>query len=128
MNTIHTAPRITARRSFGLTATAVSFLLLAAACGSSDETTVTVYSGRTENLIGPILEDFTSETGINVEVRYDNSANLALLIQEEGDQTPADVFLSQSPGAVDFLDGADRLATLPSDLLDLVSDLSLIHI
>lgn len=122
MNTIHTAPRITARRSFGLTATAVSFLLLAAACGSSDETTVTVYSGRTENLIGPILEDFTSETGINVEVRYDNSANLALLIQEEGDQTPADVFLSQSPGAVDFLDGADRLATLPSDLLDLVSD------
>lgn len=102
-------------------AAALSFLLLAAACGGSDEATVTVYSGRTENLIGPILDDFEAATGINVEVRYENSSNLALLIQEEGDQTPADVFLSQSPGAVDFLDGAGRLATLPDDLLDLVS-------
>lgn len=116
-------PSIGSRFSpLGLVTIALSFLLVAAACGSSDDATVTIYSGRTENLIGPILEDFTAETGINVEVRYDQSSNLALLIQEEGDQTPADVFLSQSPGAVDFLDGAGRLATLPDDLLGLVSD------
>lgn len=109
-------------RPLGLAIIALSFLLVAAACSSSDDATVTIYSGRTENLIGPILEDFTAETGIKVEVRYDQSSNLALLIQEEGDQTPADVFLSQSPGAVDFLDGAGRLATLPDDLLGHVSD------
>lgn len=109
-------------RLAGLAAILTSFALLAAACGGGDDAqTVTIYSGRTENLIGPILDDFAAETGINVAVRYDQSSNLALLIQEEGDQTPADVFLSQSPGAVDFLDGADRLAQLPDDVLDLVS-------
>ena len=94
--------------------------LIAASCGSSDQASVTIYSGRTENLIGPILEDFEAETGIDVSVKYDDSSNLALLIEQEGDQTPADVFLSQSPGAVDFLDGVDRLAVLPDDLLGLV--------
>ncbi len=118
--TAKTAPRL---RPLGLVAIVLSFLLLAAACGGSDDdATVTIYSGRTENLIGPILESFEAETGINVEVRYDQSSNLALLIQEEGDQTPADVFLSQSPGAVDFLDGAGRLAVLPDNVLGLVSD------
>ncbi len=107
-------------RSFRrLTPLLLAAALLAASC-SSDEPTVTVYSGRTENLIQPIIDDFVEETGIQVEVRYDDSANLALLIEEEGDQTPADVFLSQSPGAVDFLDAAGRLQELPANVLDLV--------
>ncbi|MDH3682665.1 MAG: extracellular solute-binding protein [Acidimicrobiia bacterium] len=94
---------------------------LTAACSSGGENgSVTIYSGRTEDLIGPILEDFTAETGIDVEVRYGDSADLALLIEEEGDRTPADVFLSQSPGAVGFLEAAGRLAELPTDVLDLV--------
>lgn len=103
-------------------ALALTIVLAAAGCSSSDDSTVTIYSGRTENLIGPILEDFSEQTGIDVEVRYDDSANLALLIQEEGDQSPADVFLSQSPGAVDFLDSAGRLMTLSDDVLSLVSE------
>jgi iron(III) transport system substrate-binding protein len=95
--------------------------VVAAACSSSGGgSTVTIYSGRTENLIGPILEDFAAETGIDVRVRYGQSADLALLIEEEGDRTPADVFLSQSPGAVEVLDEAGRLAALPDELLALV--------
>lgn len=101
-------------------AIALATIVGASACSSSDEETVTIYSGRTENLIAPILADFTEETGIAVEVRYDDSLNLALLIEEEGDQTPADVFLSQSPGAIEFLDEAGRLGELSSDVLDLV--------
>lgn len=97
--------------------------MLAAGCSSGDdESTVTIYSGRTDNLIQPILDDFTAETGIEVEVRYGESADLAVLINEEGDQTPADVFLSQSPGAVEFLDGEGRLAELPEGVLSLVSE------
>ncbi len=96
--------------------------MAASACTGSDEETVTIYSGRTENLIQPILDDFTEETGIKVAVKFDQSSNLALLIEEEGDQTPADVFLSQSPGAVDFLDAAGRLAELPDNVLSLVPE------
>ena len=56
--------------------------------------------------IGPLLEDFSEDSGVAIDVRYGDSANLALLIDEEGDRTPADVFISQSPGAVGFLDAA----------------------
>lgn len=83
--------------------------------------TLTVYSGRTEELIQPLLDEFAAETGVTVEVRYGDSADLALLIDEEGDQTPADMFISQSPGATGYLEGLDRLRKLDSDVLDLVA-------
>ena len=107
----------------GMRRTVVVLLVMAAllpACGGDDDT-ITVYSGRTENLIGPLLEDFTATTGIDVEVRYGQSADLALLIEQEGDRSPADVFISQSPGAVGFLAGNDRLARIGDATLGLVS-------
>ena len=39
-------------------------------------------------------------------MKYGDSADLAVLIDTEGDNSPADVFLSQSPGAIGFVDGA----------------------
>jgi iron(III) transport system substrate-binding protein len=93
-----------------------------AACSSGGDDRLVVYSGRTSNLIGPLLEDFADESGISIDVRYDDSANLALLIDEEGDRTPADVFISQSPGAVGFLDEAGRLTPLDDAVIDAVPD------
>ncbi|MCB0996423.1 MAG: extracellular solute-binding protein [Acidimicrobiales bacterium] len=93
-----------------------------AACGGDDGPSVTIYSGRSENQIAPILEEFAKATGIDVEVRYDQSADLALRIVEEGDATRADVYLSQSPGAVGFLDGEGLLDTVPDDILALVPE------
>ena len=90
------------------------------ACGDGGSDTLTVYSGRTENLIGPLLDDFTEATGIDVEVRFGQSADLALLIDQEGDRSPADVFISQSPGAVGFLAEADLLRPIGDDALELV--------
>jgi iron(III) transport system substrate-binding protein len=98
--------------------------IVLAACGGDDggesSADLVVYSGRTEDLIKPILDRFSEESGIDVEVRYGNTADLALLIDEEGDKSPADVFLSQSPGAVGYLDQKDRLGSLPADVLSLV--------
>lgn len=92
------------------------------ACSSGGDDRLVVYSGRTENLVGPLLEDFSEETGIAIDVRYGDSADLALLIDEEGDRTPADVFISQSPGAVGYLDAAGRLGGLPDDVVELVPE------
>ena len=92
------------------------------ACGSGGDDRLVVYSGRTSNLIGPLLEDFAEQSGISIDVRYDESANLALLIDEEGDRTPADVFISQSPGAVGYLDAAGRLAPLDDQLIATVPE------
>ncbi|MGH9229103.1 MAG: extracellular solute-binding protein [Acidimicrobiales bacterium] len=93
-----------------------------AACGSGDDDRLVVYSGRTSNLIGPLLDDFAVESGISVTVRYGQSADLALLIDEEADRTPADVFISQSPGAVGYLDAAGRLATLDNRVVAAVPE------
>ncbi|HUV11903.1 MAG TPA: iron ABC transporter substrate-binding protein [Acidimicrobiia bacterium] len=84
---------------------------------SAADGTLTVYSGRTEQLIQPLLDQFVADTGIDVEVRYGDSADLALVIDEEGDASPADVFLSQSPGATGYLDGADRLRKISPSVL-----------
>jgi iron(III) transport system substrate-binding protein len=97
----------------------VALLLAAAGCGGGRDA-LTVYSGRTENLVGPLLERFADETGIAIDVRYGDSGDLALLLGEEGERTPADVFLSQSPGAVGFLAEQGLLAPLASEVLDRV--------
>ncbi|MCY3952088.1 MAG: extracellular solute-binding protein [bacterium] len=98
--------------------------LLAAACGSDDEPDdpITVYSGRNEDLIGPLAEMFEEVGDIRVEVRYGSSADLALLIETEGDASPADVFISQSPGAMGYLATAGRLRELPASVLDAVGE------
>ncbi len=88
------------------------------ACSGEDET-ITVYSGRSQNLIGPLLERFAEDTGIDVQVRYGGSTDLALLLQEEGDKTPADVFISRSPGPIGFLAERGLLAELDGDVLGL---------
>lgn len=104
---------------------AVLAVLCAAAlvpgCGG-DEDRLTIYSGRTSDLVGPLLERFSEETGIKIDVRYGDSTDLALLIDTEGEASPADVFFSQSAGALGFLAADDRLTELPDDLLDLVDE------
>ncbi|MCY4175436.1 MAG: extracellular solute-binding protein [Acidimicrobiaceae bacterium] len=90
-------------------------------CASSNGREVTVYSGRTENLIGPPLEAFACETGTEVAVRWGSSTELALLMSEEGDRTAADVFLSRSPGPVGFLESEGLLGVIDDSVLGLVA-------
>ncbi len=106
---------------------AVLLSLVATACGDDDDSadgggTLTIYSGRSEELIAPIFDAFTAETGIDVDVKYGDSAELALLIETEGDASTADLFVSQSPGAVSYLDGLGRLSELPADVIGPVDE------
>lgn len=96
------------------------FVLPAAAQVPLSGETLTVYSGRSEDLIAPILEQFTAETGVQVEVRYGNTAEMAAVILEEGDNSPADVYIAQDAGALGALAQEGRLGLLPSDILSRV--------
>src|SRR5215218_526225 len=72
--------------------------------------------------VASLLSRFNRETGIPVDVKYGDSGELALLLAEEGDRTPADVFLSQSPGATGFLAGKGLLGTLDPAVVGKVDD------
>ncbi len=61
---------------------------------------LTVYSGRGEAFVGPVIAMFEEESGLDVEVRYAGTAELATLLQEEGANTPADIFWAQDGGAL----------------------------
>ncbi len=101
--------------------------ILAAACGSdsSEQSSssqssggeLTIYSGRGESLVGPLIERFEELSGISVRVRYAGTAELAAAILEEGDRSRADVFYSQDAGALAALAEGDALTTLPDDVV-----------
>lgn len=85
--------------------------------GVGENGSLTVYAGRSEELVGPLIEEFEKESGIDVKVLYGDSASLALQIKEEGEQSPADVFYAQAPGPLGSVAGADLLQPLDSALL-----------
>jgi iron(III) transport system substrate-binding protein len=104
-----------------LAAVAAGIALLAASGCGDDREALTVYTGRTESLVAPLLERFSEENDIAIDVRYGDTNDLALLIGTEGDRSPADVFWGQSPGATAYLAGKDLLAPLSTEVLELVA-------
>lgn len=83
---------------------------------------LTLYAGRNEELIAPLIEQFTADTGIEVEARYASSPELNALLLEEGDRTPAQVFLSQDAGALGSLAAAGLASPIPAELADLIPE------
>jgi iron(III) transport system substrate-binding protein len=95
--------------------------LTACAGGQNDDASLTIYSGRSQEFIEPFFTTFTEATGIELDVRYGDSAALAAQILEEGDNSPADLFLSQDAGALGAVAGAKLLASLDQSLLERVA-------
>ena len=110
-------------KSYSLVALALVPLIALSGCvptPAESEESITIYSGRSETLISELLDTFTEETGIEVNVRYGDSAELAAQILEEGSNVKADVFFSQDAGALGALAKEGLTKPLPTDITDLV--------
>jgi iron(III) transport system substrate-binding protein len=103
------------------TVSGLAAVLMLAACGgarSDSEGPLVVYSGRSEELVAPLFEDFTTQTGVELDVRYAGSSELAATLLAEGEETNADVFFAQDPASLGAV--SPLFATLPEAVLDKV--------
>ncbi|HSA65424.1 MAG TPA: extracellular solute-binding protein [Nitrospira sp.] len=62
---------------------------------------LTVYSGRAERLIKPVLDEFTAKTDISVDLLSSGTTELVNRLKAEGDRTPADLFLTNDAGSLE---------------------------
>ncbi|WP_008314359.1 iron ABC transporter substrate-binding protein [Leptolyngbya sp. PCC 6406] len=84
---------------------------------NAQSNTLTIYSGRGESLIGPLIEQAEQELGLDIRVRYGDTAELAIAIIEEGRNSPADIYFGQDAGALGALADARRTRTIPARLI-----------
>jgi iron(III) transport system substrate-binding protein len=100
-------------------ATATVSTLPTTSSGATTEV-VTLYSGRTEELVAPLIERFEETSGIDVEVRHGTSPEMAATLLTEGANSPADLFFAQDPASLGSV--ADLMTPLPESILALVPD------
>ena len=65
---------------------------------TSNNGSLVIYSGRSELLVGPLIQQFSNVTGVDVSVKYASTSEIASVLLEEGENSPADVFFAQDPG------------------------------
>lgn len=78
---------------------------------------VNLYSARKENLIKPLLDRFTAETGIEVNLVTGKASALLKRLQAEGRNTPADLFLTVDAGRLHVAKQAGLLQPVESEVL-----------
>lgn len=81
-----------------------------------------VYSGRTQKLVAPVIEMFEKKTGVDVKVKYADTAQLAATVLEEGSRSPADIFLAQDASSLALLADRKVFAPLPESIVKLVAE------
>ena len=84
---------------------------------------LTIYSGRSEEFIAPFFANWEQESGIKLNVRYGDSAELAAQILEEGNNSTADLFLSQDAGSLGAVSAAGLFSKLPTGVGSDIEDI-----
>lgn len=120
-------------RRIGAALAAGMLVTVLAACSSDAEPdegasdapsgeTLTLYSGRSENLVRPLVEQLEGTLGFPIEVVYGGTPEITGKLLEEGEASPADVVFSQDAGALGLLDRSGMLEPLPATVTDLVPE------
>ena len=112
----HPAPR----RSAGLARIAAAVALIAplSACSILNPPDLVIYNAQHKELLDELVPLFEEESGLDVELRPGKDLELANQIVEEGDDSPADVFLTENSPAMSIVDNAGLFAPAPAGALE----------
>ncbi len=102
------------KSTFKLAILATTLTLSANAMASE----VNVYSARKEALIKPLLDQFTQESGIKVNLVTGKADALLKRLKSEGANTPADLFITTDAGRLHRAKEADVLQPISSETLN----------
>lgn len=108
-------------------------LLFTSACGDTSKTSgaadttnknaeatgeVNLYSARKEKLIKPLLDKFTEESGITVNLVTGKADTLLKRLESEGKNSPADLFITTDAGRLHRAKAANVLQKVESAVLN----------
>jgi iron(III) transport system substrate-binding protein len=93
----------------------IGFSTAASSIARADD--LVVYNAQHEALTKAWVDGFTHDTGIKVTVRNGDDSEMSNQILQEGDASPADVFLTENSPAMVQLANAGRLAPIDPDTL-----------
>ena len=82
-------------------------------CGLLGSPDLVIYNAQHEQLLDEIIPLFEEESGLDVELRNSKDLEMANQIVEEGEDSPADVFLTENSPAMSIVDNAGLFAELP---------------
>jgi iron(III) transport system substrate-binding protein len=97
---------------------ALSLVMLASLQSQAMADEVNVYSARKEALILPMLERFTAESGIEVNLITAKADELLKRLESEGRSTPADVFITTDAGRLQRAKEAGVLRPIDNPVLN----------
>lgn len=83
-----------------------------------NNTPIVVYTSRKEHLVKPFFEQFTAETGIDIQYITDSEAALISRLKAEGERTPADVLITVDAGNLWLATQEDVLQPIESPVLE----------
>ncbi|MCT7988445.1 iron ABC transporter substrate-binding protein [Laspinema olomoucense] len=108
------------RKKLAIAAVAILLSLGGIRVVTAQGKTLIIYSGRNENLIGPVIDKARQELGLDIEVRYGDTAELAIALLEEGRNSRADLFFAQDAGALGAMAQARRTMPISQPLINRV--------
>ena len=79
-------------------------------CGVFGSPDLVIYNAQHEQLLDEIVPIFEEESGLDVELRNGKDLEMANQIVEEGEDSPADVFLTENSPAMSIVDNAGLFA------------------
>ena len=102
-----------------LGAVVASVALALSACGSSAHggDAITLYNGQHEQTTAALVAAFEKQTGIKVNVRTGDEAELGNEIMQEGSSSPADVFYTENTPVLEALRERGLLAPVAASTL-----------
>ncbi len=77
-----------------------------------------VYSSRAEHLIQPVFDLYTEQTGTEIQFITDKAGVLIERLKQEGESTPADVFITVDAGNLGYAAAEGLLLPLESTVLE----------